>query len=76
MPLHLARDGGHREGHELLTALGVEALDRVQQPDRAGLHQVVVLRAVAIVPVGERLHQRHVELDQTRARALVPTFAV
>ena len=74
--LHLPGDGGDRERHELLTALRVEPLDRVQQPDGAGLDQVVVLGPAAVVAVGEGLDQGHVQLDETSPRALIPILAV
>src|SRR4051812_11299381 len=76
VPLHLARDGWHREGHELVAAPRVVAVDGVEQAEGAGLHQIVVLGATTIMTMGKRLDQRHVELDQPGARALVPTFSV
>jgi hypothetical protein len=35
-----------------------------------------VLRPASLVPVSERLDERHVQLDQPRAGALVPTVSV
>jgi hypothetical protein len=74
--LHLARHGRYCEGHELLAPPRVVALDRVQEPDRARLHEIVVVRAAPLVPVGERLHQRHVELNEPGAGTLVPAISV
>lgn len=62
--LDLARDCRHREGHELLASLRVEALDGVQEADRPCLHQIVVLGGAPAVPVGQPLDQGHVELNQ------------
>ena len=53
--LHLADDGRHGEGGELLATAAVIALNRVEQPDGAGLDEVVVLGADALVTVGEFL---------------------
>ena len=67
MALHLADDGRHRERGELVAAAAVIPLNRVQQPDGAGLYQVVVLGADPLIPVGELLHQRQVQLHEAVA---------
>jgi hypothetical protein len=53
--LHLADDGRHGEGGELLATAAVIALNCVEQPDGADLDKVVVLRGAALVAVGEFL---------------------
>ncbi len=53
--LDLTRDGWHGERRELLALAGIEAVDRVHQPDRADLDQVLELRAAAAVAPGKRL---------------------
>jgi hypothetical protein len=58
MSLDLSDDRRNGKRGELLAAAAVVALDRVQQPDRAGLDEVIVLDVTARVPVGEALDQR------------------
>ena len=74
--LHLTLDRRHGEGHELLAPLRVEALDRVQEADRTGLDEVIVLRAAPVVPAGQRIHERHVQLHQALARSRVTLLAI
>ena len=62
--LDLADDRGHRVGRELHLALGVEALDREQQADRADLDQILLWLAAPGVPRGEALDERHVAVDE------------
>jgi hypothetical protein len=76
VPLHLAGDRRDREGGELAAARGVVALDRVQEPDRAGLDEVVVLRPGALVPVRECLDQGQIELDEPVARPRVAIASI
>src|SRR5215204_2836382 len=63
MPLDLADDVRHRERRELSPAFEVEAVNRVDEPDAAGLKEVVVVLA-ALVAVREALDEGEVELDQ------------
>ena len=74
--LHLAGDRGHGEGGELVAAVGVVALDRVEQTDRARLEQIVELGAGAAVAARERLDEREVELDEAVSRTRVAALAV
>ncbi len=76
MALDLADDRRHRERGELVAAAGVVALDRVQQADRARLHEVVVLGVGACVALRERLDQRQVELDEPVAGPDVAVLAI
>jgi hypothetical protein len=46
---------------------GVEAVDRVDQADRARLHQVVLLGPTDAVAPREASHERQVQLDQLAA---------
>src|SRR5215216_6835210 len=71
----LTHDGGHRVRGELSAALEVEAVDGVDEPDRAGLEQVVVVLA-ALVAMGEGLDERQVHLDQLLARTDIAVLAV
>jgi hypothetical protein len=71
VPLDLSRDRGDGEGRELVTAFWIEALDRVEEPDRPNLHEVVALRAVDAVPVRERLDEGQVKLYEPLAGPLV-----
>ena len=71
VPLDLADDGRHREGRELHAAVGVEAVDRVDQPDRADLDDVLH-RLVAAAEAGGRVpHEREVGLDEGAAHPVV-----
>ena len=64
--LDLADDRRHRVGRELHLPLGVEALDREEQADRADLDQVLLRLPATRVARGQALHQRHVPLDELR----------
>ena len=44
--------------------LDVEAVDRLDEPDRADLHEILELLAAVRVAAGERAHEREVLLDQ------------
>ena len=76
VPLHLPGNGRHREGGELVAELQVEALDRVQEADRAGLSQVIVLGTAPFVPMRQSLDKRHVELDQAFPGARIALFSI
>ena len=71
VPLDLADDRRHRVGRELDAALGVEALDREQQADRADLDEVLERLPAARVARGEAAHERQVALDDAVAGARV-----
>src|SRR5204863_9747009 len=62
--LELAEDAGDGEGGEADTALGVEAVDRVDQPDARHLLEVLQRDRLAAVAVGEPTGQRQEALDQ------------
>ena len=64
VPLDLADDRRGRVGRELDPALEVEPVDRLDQPDRRHLDQVVERLAAVAEPAGEVLDQRQVHLDQ------------
>ena len=67
MPLDLAHDGGRGVGGKLHAALQVEPVDRLDQPDRGDLGEVVEPLAAVAEPAREVLHQRQVQLDQVAA---------
>ena len=76
MPLDLADDVRRRVRRELDAAVEVEAVDRLDQPDRADLDEVVELLAAVRVTPRERAHERHVLLDQLLARLKVAFLVV
>src|SRR5581483_365442 len=76
VPLDLADDVRRRVGGQLDPPLEVEAVDRLDQPDRADLDQVVELLAAVGVPPGERAHERHVPLDQLLAGGEIALLVV
>src|SRR5204862_20527 len=65
--LDLADDVRRRVGGQLDAAVHVEAVDRLDQPDRADLDEVFELLAAVGVASGQRAHERHVLLDQLLA---------
>ena len=74
--LDLADDVRRRVGRELDAAVDVEPVDRLDQPDRADLDEVIELLAAIGIPSRERAHERHVPLDQLFARLQVAVFVV
>ena len=67
----LAEDRRHGVGREREPALGVPAVDGLDEADGRDLDQVVERLARAPVAQRERAGERHVALDQLLARALV-----
>ena len=59
MALQLADDGRDGVGREIAT-LGVEAVERVDEPDRADLDEVVQGLGPARIASGERPHEAEV----------------
>src|SRR5205814_3908686 len=74
--LDLADDVRRRIGRELDAAAEVEAVDRLDQPDRADLDEILELLAAVGVATRERSNQRHVLLDQLLARCEVALLVV
>ena len=66
--LDLAEDRRDRVGGERDLALGVEAVDRLDQADRRDLEEVVERLARALVAAGELARQRQEALDELLAR--------
>jgi hypothetical protein len=66
MPLDLAVDRGDREGREVDPPVDLEAVDRVDEPDRADLHEILVGLAAADVPARKPADEREVLLDERR----------
>ena len=60
----LAEDRRRRVGRKRLAALGIEAIDRLDQPEACDLHQVVELLGCASVAQGKRSRQRQKAPDQ------------
>src|SRR2546430_5343335 len=69
--LDLTEDRRHRVRGQLDAAVRVEAVDRVDEADRADLDEVVEHLAAADVAKGERPDERHQILDQLIPRSLV-----
>src|SRR5712691_7631386 len=74
--LDLADDVRRRIGRQLDAAVEVEAVDRLDQPDRADLDEVLELLAAVAVAARERADERHVLLDQLLARGQVALLVV
>ncbi len=64
MPLDLADDGRRRVRGELHPALGIEAVNGLDKPDRRDLGQVVERLATVAEAAGQVLHQRQVHPDE------------
>ncbi len=76
MTLDLSDDVRRRVGRQLHATLEVEAVDRLDQPDRADLNEILELLAAVRIAARERAHERHVLLDQLLARGEVPLLVV
>jgi hypothetical protein len=68
MPLDLTLDRRDREGREVDAPIELEAVDRVDEPDRADLYEILVGLAAADVPAREPADEREVLLDERGAR--------
>jgi len=62
--LQLAGDRGDGERRELAPALGVEAVDRAEQPDAGDLDEVVERLGAAVVAPREAAGERQEALDE------------
>src|SRR5205814_2126874 len=76
VPLDLADDVRGRVRRQLDAAVEIEAVDRLDQPDRADLDQILELLPAIRVPTRERAHERHVLLDQLLARLEVALLVI
>src|SRR5215207_1196894 len=76
MALDLADDRRDREGREIYAPVEIEAVDCLDEADRAHLNEVVVLLASLAEPTGERLHEWQVLPDHPLARTEVTPLAV
>ena len=63
--LELAQDRRRRKGRERDAAIGIEAVDRLQQPERRDLDEILGLRVVMPVALGEVPGERQ-ELGRQR----------
>src|ERR1051325_8033127 len=61
---------------QLGAAVEGEAVDRLDQPDRADLDEILELLATVRIPARKRPHERHVLLDQLLARLDVSLLVV
>ena len=69
--LELAQDRRDGEAREGRLARRIEAVDRLQQPERGDLDQVVERLAAALVAAGELARERQKALDELLARELI-----
>jgi hypothetical protein len=76
VPLDLADDRRRRVRGELHTAVRVEAVDRLDQPDRGDLGEVVERLAAVAEAACEMLHERQVHADQLIAQLRVLGAAI
>src|SRR5262249_37375681 len=76
MALQLPDDGRHGISRQLDAAIRVEAVDRVDERDRADLYEIVEGLAAAGETAGQRTHERHQVLDQLLACGLVAVSLV
>ena len=68
MALQLTHDRVGGVGGELDATVGLEPVDRFQQPHRRHLHEVVEWLAAVAEPAGEVLGEAKVGLDQLRPK--------
>src|SRR5437016_14469676 len=76
MTLDLADDVRRRVRGQLHATVDVEPVDRLDEPDRADLDEVLELLAAVRVAARQRPHERHVLLDQLLARGEVAVLVV
>ena len=76
MPPELADDRRHRVRTEVVAPARVEAVDGLDQPDRAGLDEILGLLRRPRETAGQGLDDRQVLLDRTLPRAVVAPDAV
>src|SRR6266536_1146755 len=76
VPLDLADDVRRRIRRQLDAAAQVEAVNRLDQADRADLDEILELLAAVRVPARKRAHERHVLLDQLLAGGDVALLVV
>jgi hypothetical protein len=76
MPLDLTEDVRRCEGGKRHPARRIEAVDGLDESDRADLHEILDPLAAVRVAVSKRLDEREVRLDQALARGEVTPFAV
>src|SRR5215212_1808116 len=74
--LELAEDGRHGEAGERGLAVGIEAVDRLEQTERSDLDEVVEGLAAALVAPRELAGERQEALDQRVARGRVAAVVV
>ena len=71
MTADLAHDRRHGKRRELHPPVEVEPVDRLDQPDRADLDEILDGLAPVRIPAGERANERHQLLDETVTRGAV-----
>jgi hypothetical protein len=76
MPPELADDRRHRVRTEVVAPARVEAVDGLDQPDRAGLDEILGLLRRPREATGQGPDERQVLLDRTLPRAVVAPDAV
>src|SRR5262245_5043289 len=76
VPLDLARDGRGGEALKLASALRVEAVDGLDEPDAADLDEVLEALTAVRVAARERTDEGQLELDQSLPRTQVARLGV
>jgi hypothetical protein len=76
MPLDLAVDGRDRERCEINTAVELESVDCVDEPDRADLDEILELLPAAHVAAGQLPYEWEVLPDQAVAGRGVPALVI
>jgi hypothetical protein len=76
VPLELAEDGRHGVGRERDAAVGLVAVDRLDEPEAGNLQEVVERLAAALVAPRQPAGQGQEALDENLARRRVARLPV
>ena len=76
VPLDLPEDVRDRERRKLDFPIGLETIDRLDEPDRAHLHEILETLAAVRIRAGNRHDQWDVRLDQAFSSGEVPLLPI
>jgi hypothetical protein len=76
VPLDLTEDVRDRERGEPDFPVGLEPIDRLDEADRAHLHEILETLAAVRIRTGDRHDQRYVRLDQAFSSGEVPLLPI